>query len=1041
MRITRESIWAVLSSIAVASGVSRAQIQVTATPPGGLPQPVGTFGYGADIVLSTAALEQLLGQPAEFIRVYDVRRTPVAEGDLPLGSPPPIQPEVGSNGVGRVVIRVDSTALAPDFRVMVASPFPPPPLMLPIDFGNEDPSTPIVQGAIDFRGITVVAANPTDPSLVAAANQLRNRLSVAASVTRAIGQPGQADRIEVGKVFRLQSTNVLLSELGNCNLHATVVAVAPDGQLDFTGDGFNSIETIEVDGSILASITAGGDPRQLPLGSDNRPAPAAFPSSISSVTVGPDLLTSQGIQGDVLATGTIRSILTSGPIGTAAAPVSIVASDGLFEVRTIAVIDPATQQAVLRPVDFEAEFIANAAYAVDAGNEELPRWRPARDAAIYLIETPGNLRGPILAGNVGGFGAEDSLAFGPRQGIYVGGAIQGPIVIDLNLERANILAQTFEEPIWVGVKLQGAIVAFDESAPEVDTDGDGIVDPSEDTNGNGVFDLGDGTPLGRIPALTVGMGETAGTSAYTFSYPGRDDQDWGFPRGMSGGTESPPYPSGTGPRSFSRSDWDGEATDTVVRAPFIGPVLVNEMTTRINGGDPGKAVPRLEALKIQSLTIGTMDAGVVWSGNFHPRANPEMNGRADLVRVDDYAEVLSAPVIVGRMTRLADLWLVGQTPVRIEEAMAGDLFIDRLVTDVYIGTTLGIDGPAPVGETGTTRELSARDVNNRDLPEADPGDLQLDNSPAGRIMIRDPQGLVGQISVNGQGLQDVNEGDSWNGTVHIGTAVRPEEDRVILAARAIENQATGPLLFFGYKYRILPRGEPPRALGGGALGVVPFQVHRLASTPSPADDNDLPVPPGGFLDLGGFLTPASNRRVVIEHYGRIGAVGIGPIVRVERRSFEGTGEYTDVTASFAATIVGRNLILTPSPSATPEMTAALLGSFVVTPTDSLRSLVPTARGSLVAVGPPLNWAFWFRLGCGSNILPGNPNPADIVSIGGFPPPDGDLTVDDYTSFLNAFAGEDMLANIVGIGGFPPPDDELTVDDYTAFINAFAEGCS
>lgn len=65
--------------------------------------------------------------------------------------------------------------------------------------------------------------------------------------------------------------------------------------------------------------------------------------------------------------------------------------------------------------------------------------------------------------------------------------------------------------------------------------------------------------------------------------------------------------------------------------------------------------------------------------------------------------------------------------------------------------------------------------------------------------------------------------------------------------------------------------------------------------------------------------------------------------------------------------------------------------------------------------------------------------ADVVSIGGFPPADGALTVDDYTAFLNAFAADEGLADIVSVGGFPPPDGEITVDDYTSFVNAFAEG--
>ena len=66
--------------------------------------------------------------------------------------------------------------------------------------------------------------------------------------------------------------------------------------------------------------------------------------------------------------------------------------------------------------------------------------------------------------------------------------------------------------------------------------------------------------------------------------------------------------------------------------------------------------------------------------------------------------------------------------------------------------------------------------------------------------------------------------------------------------------------------------------------------------------------------------------------------------------------------------------------------------------------------------------------------------ADIVSIGGSPPPDGLLTGDDFNAFIGAFAQNDLLADIVSIGGTPPGDGLITGDDFNAFIAAFAAGC-
>ncbi len=70
------------------------------------------------------------------------------------------------------------------------------------------------------------------------------------------------------------------------------------------------------------------------------------------------------------------------------------------------------------------------------------------------------------------------------------------------------------------------------------------------------------------------------------------------------------------------------------------------------------------------------------------------------------------------------------------------------------------------------------------------------------------------------------------------------------------------------------------------------------------------------------------------------------------------------------------------------------------------------------------------------------NPADVTGVGGPPTaPDGVLTGDDFTAFVNALVAGDPLADIVGIGGAPsPPDGLLTGDDFNEFINNFAAGC-
>ncbi len=78
-------------------------------------------------------------------------------------------------------------------------------------------------------------------------------------------------------------------------------------------------------------------------------------------------------------------------------------------------------------------------------------------------------------------------------------------------------------------------------------------------------------------------------------------------------------------------------------------------------------------------------------------------------------------------------------------------------------------------------------------------------------------------------------------------------------------------------------------------------------------------------------------------------------------------------------------------------------------------------------------------------------PADLTGAGGPPAtPDGDLSVEDFIAFLNAFtedcptnaAAPCSIADITGAGGLPaPPDGQLSVEDFITFLNSFTDGCA
>lgn len=63
-------------------------------------------------------------------------------------------------------------------------------------------------------------------------------------------------------------------------------------------------------------------------------------------------------------------------------------------------------------------------------------------------------------------------------------------------------------------------------------------------------------------------------------------------------------------------------------------------------------------------------------------------------------------------------------------------------------------------------------------------------------------------------------------------------------------------------------------------------------------------------------------------------------------------------------------------------------------------------------------------------------PCDVTNIGGDGPPDGQPTLDDILTFINAYNDENLLADLCGIGGVQPGDGLLTLDDILLFINSY-----
>jgi hypothetical protein len=272
----------------------------------------------------------------------------------------------------------------------------------------------------------------------------------------------------------------------------------------------------------------------------------------------------------------------------------------------------------------------------------------------------------------------------------------------------------------------------------------------------------------------------------------------------------------------------------------------------------------------------------------------------------------------------------------------------------------------------------------------------------------------------------------------------------------------GPTRVAGVPLQPLPvyRNSIP---GGSTFGLAPFRWDGFRSVPPtfPIDlplNEALPSPsPGPMLNLAIFNNPNSTaqaREIRIRHFGPVFQRlnrpfplinEPGPLATVQYLSSRNPDTWTDVSSQFDVFLdqnVDRFSLFVRS-----RGSGILLGEYRVTKLFRLRSA--EVNGDPEVVWP--NNVYFFRVGCSAG--GGNPNPADITGIGGFPNiPDGLVTGDDFNAFITAwaegrrtFVGLDgrtySAADITGIGGLPSlPDGNLTGDDFNAFIANFASGC-
>lgn len=210
----------------------------------------------------------------------------------------------------------------------------------------------------------------------------------------------------------------------------------------------------------------------------------------------------------------------------------------------------------------------------------------------------------------------------------------------------------------------------------------------------------------------------------------------------------------------------------------------------------------------------------------------------------------------------------GNGEILVTGNLTGDIDIDDdLAEDLTIGGVLDAAEPLTIGA-----QLKA----NGGVPSV----VHFDN----------PQGLEGQIIINA-----IDADEEWNGIVQFAQ----------LSGGPI---ALSPVPYYDNK---------SSTFGGGAVGLVPFNVHYRDCTPAGTKDDDDGTPDGvddlevceeGYHAQRKGVSGTAVDGPIIRHYGRIGKAGTGKAFTVKEVAIadpvctSGVENWTDVTASFTMTL-------------------------------------------------------------------------------------------------------------------------------------------
>lgn len=935
---------------------------------------------------------------------------------------------------------------------------------------------------------------------------LARRTRLACAVTGNFGDPASplTAVTEVGEVSRIQAYNIDAAIRAN-RQGGRLVSFSDRGEI-FDSEAMEEVRaTNRLSGQLIAGNAVVNASETNPAWAGTWAAdagtilnPAEFRHNIQRIRVGPlpiqdGIDGAEGIKADIIARqGRIASILTTGPIGTPAAHSRIQAGRGIFEIR---MLDEATaesgsnifrgnkedQEVMPLAVNFDGQQFRHDFHIDLRADLQPPDASPTDPLYRYrtgvgIVDTRGSYIGSFAAKYItyrvparrewinqnykqglltygldqtlGTIGDGESGEFIGMGGLLIRGEIDAPIHLTHGLSSSSIIAQTIRQPITIGGFVQGMIVAF--AAPSQ-------TDPG----------------AGCIPSIEVGFG-------------GNEVEALNEPRGLLG-SECPavvmplPHWAATWFRPINAGDeLPVRATaDCLIRANAIANVKIYQVKlggpAEVTSGN--KWPPRIEARRIDTLqvgnysgNIGTMNVGVIWSGNLEyayglnnenqpvliPDTNrpwlPKTQDRIDDVApfdVTDYADIGS--VNIRCMGPSASLWYKGCPDARIAYDALGLIHVPRLPCGhrLTIGGRFGA-GSGTVTASGcetdplfsmpSSLECSPRGIYCRPISiENEPYFRAVDvpdTFGAARLRVHEDFGLQGQVLIhaNHTGVARVDP-EYWGGEFSVGTLTDGDPGNLIIDDRRYKiNLGESDLDLDTAPFFARPTSD----LGGGSASLCPPAIHRHECDPpyrsTTSGQNITPKVWGAEMwGPPGALRPGRATGMVFVFYGPVKQrlpveTPRRPLLRVERLSYDSNNQevWTDFTSLFEFALepgddqtmnrrVRMRCFCQPS-TLPPGGTYRVRQHF-----DPGQSPV----GSLADVQLLGAWMI-------SDPMLGTIDPFTLADVARN---DGNVLRSMDTTYVFDFGYSDP-ADVASLGGQPPGDGAHTPDDIIYFLNAF-----